>query len=75
VLAGVSIAATGFTLGAARANGRRALFERTLRTTRLFGVSAAHAGGTRFAVGGFFGNSLLLAQLTAQPSAHLGAPR
>ncbi len=69
VLAGVSIAATGFTLGAARANGRRRIFARTLRTTRLFGVSTPHAGGTRFAVGGFFGNALLLAQLTAQPSA------
>ncbi|NOY92397.1 MAG: hypothetical protein GXP55_14480 [Deltaproteobacteria bacterium] len=68
VLAGVSITATGFTLGAARANRRRALFERVLRTTRLFGVPTAHAGDRRFAVGGFFGNALLLAQLSALPA-------
>jgi len=68
VMLGVSITATGFTLGAARANHRRELFERVLRTTRLFGVSTSHRGATRFAVGGFFGNALLLAQLTSLPA-------
>lgn len=68
VIDGVSVTATGFALGAARANGRRGLFEDLLRTTRLFGVPATHAGATRFATGGFFGNAILLAQLTARPS-------
>jgi hypothetical protein len=68
VLGGVSVTATGFALGAARANGQRALFGDLLRTTRLFGVPATHASATRFATGGFFGNATLLAQLTARPS-------
>ncbi len=66
VVLGVSIAATGFTLGAARAAGDRALFTRVMRTTHLFGVPAGRDGGTWFASGGPFGNAVLLAQLTAR---------
>ncbi len=65
VVLGVSIAATGFTLGAARAVRRRSLFVDLYRTTRLFGVPAARGGNTRFATGGRFGNAVMLAQLTA----------
>jgi hypothetical protein len=66
VVAGVSVAATGFTLGAARATGRADLFAELYRTTSVFGVPVAHEGGVRFATGGPFGNAVMLAQLTAQ---------
>ncbi|MEZ4235289.1 MAG: hypothetical protein R3F59_03850 [Myxococcota bacterium] len=66
VLAGVSVGATGFGLGAARAAGDRALFLRLHRTTRLFGVSMPHDGVRSFAAGGALGNALLLAMLTAE---------
>ncbi|HHO50653.1 MAG TPA: hypothetical protein ENK18_07200 [Deltaproteobacteria bacterium] len=66
VIAGVSIGATGFGLGAARVAGDRGLFVRLHRTTRLFGVSMPHGGERGFAVGGALGNALLLAMLTAE---------
>lgn len=66
VILGVSIAATGFTLGAARATGRDALFVDLFRTVDLFGAPASHGGGVRFATGGPFGNAIMLAQLTAR---------
>jgi len=65
VVLGVSVTATGFALGAARAAGDRALFTDVMRTTHLFGVPTGRDGGTWFATGGPFGNALLLAQLTA----------
>ena len=66
VVLGVSVAATGFTLGAARATGRADLFAELYRSVEVFGVPVAHDGGTRFATGGPFGNAVMLAQLTAQ---------
>jgi hypothetical protein len=65
VILGVSVGATGFGLGSARANGDRDRFVRLYRTTRLFGVSMPHDGERSFAVGGALGNALLLAMLTA----------
>jgi hypothetical protein len=71
VLLGVSVGATGFGLGAARAAGDNETFVKLFRTTSLFGMLAA-SGGQReaFLAGGRLGNSLLLAMLTARSSAH-----
>ncbi len=66
VVLGVSVGATGFGIGAARANGDRALFRRLYRTADLFGVPTSAGGGTSFATGGTLGNALLLAMLTAR---------
>jgi hypothetical protein len=65
VIAGVSVGATGFGLGAARANGDRDLFVRLYRTTHLFGAPVRRDGARGFAIGGALGNALLLAMLTA----------
>ena len=70
VVLGVSVAATGFTLGALRANHTRlgqAAFTRIFRTTALFGLPTERDGTMRFRSGGPIGNSLLLAMLTALP--------
>jgi hypothetical protein len=67
VLLGVSVAATGFALAAARASGRREAFTRIYRTTELFGLRAEGSGRARFAAGGPIGNALLLALLTSGP--------
>ena len=62
---GVSVGATGFTLGAARAHGDRDLYRELYRSAHLAGVPVGVAGGTKFAAGGRLGNALLLAMLTA----------
>ncbi len=67
VVFGVSIAATGFALGPARAHGYSAAFERIYRTTELFGVPGGGLGDRRFLSGGPIGNALLLAMLTSGP--------
>ena len=67
VLLGVSVAATGFALGPARAHGRNASFERIFRTATLFGIPYSHGDRRRFATGGAIGNALLLALLTSGP--------
>jgi hypothetical protein len=66
ILFGVSVGATGFALGAARANGDRELYRELYRTAHLFGVPVDVAGARRFATGGTLGNALLLAMLTAR---------
>ena len=63
MLMGVSVGATGFTLGAARAHGDRELYRDLYRSAHLAGVPVG--GGTKFAAGGTLGNALLLAMLTA----------
>jgi hypothetical protein len=68
---GVSVGATGFALGAARAAGDRDFFRELYRSTSLAGVPVRYDGATKFAVGGTLGNALLLAMLTAN---RLGAP-
>ena len=64
VLLGVTVGATGFAIGAARANGDRDGFIALTRTASLFGVAGVGADGG-FASGGLLGNALLLAMLTA----------
>jgi hypothetical protein len=68
IVLGVSVGATGFALGAAAANGDRALFRRLYRTLTLFGAPVDHAGRRTFVVGGTLGNALLLAMLSARPT-------
>ena len=67
IVFGVSVGATGFGLGAARAAGDRDRFTALYRSTRLFGVPTTVDGRTVFAPGGLLGNALLLAMLTARP--------
>jgi len=67
VLLGVSVAATGFALGPARAHGRRESFTRLYRTTDLFGLPVTMGDRSCFATGGAVGNALLLALLTSGP--------
>jgi hypothetical protein len=68
IVFGVSVGATGFGLGAARANGDRDGFRALYRSTSLFGVPTSVDQRTAFAMGGFLGNALLLAMLTARPA-------
>jgi len=65
MMMGVSVGATGFALGAARAHGDADLYRELYRSTHLAGVPVARNGKTRFAAGGTLGNALLLAMLTA----------
>lgn len=67
IIFGVSVGATGFGLGAARAQGDRDRFRSLYRSTSLFGAPTGVDRRTAFAMGGFLGNSLLLAMLTARP--------
>jgi len=64
---GVSVGATGFALGAARAHGDGDLYRELYRSTHLVGVPVGVDGQTKFAAGGALGNALLLAMLTANP--------
>ncbi len=66
VIFGVSIGATGFGLGAARAHDDETLFESLFATTALFGLPLENGGELDFAGGGLLGNSLLLAMITAR---------
>jgi len=66
VVLGVSVGATGFGIGAARANGDRALYRELYRTAVLFGIPVSRGDETSCAVGGALGNALLLAVLTAR---------
>ncbi|MEZ4219600.1 MAG: hypothetical protein R3B13_01645 [Polyangiaceae bacterium] len=66
ILFGISVGATGFAIGAARAHGDRNGFTTLARTALLFGAPTATADGERFAVGGALGDALLLAMLTAR---------
>ena len=66
MLMGVSVGATGFTLGAARAHGDARPVTASSTAARTWPASrSASAGGTKFAAGGTLGNALLLAMLTA----------
>ena len=61
MLMGVSVGATGFALGAARAHGDADLFRELYRSAHLAGVPVGVGGQTKFAAGGALGNALLLA--------------
>ncbi|GMV14690.1 MAG: hypothetical protein AMXMBFR56_29140 [Polyangiaceae bacterium] len=67
IVLGVSVGATGFGLGAARAHRQDELFVELYRTAALFGVPASRGAERPFAIGGALGNALLLAMLTARP--------
>lgn len=67
ILLGVSVGATGFGIGAARAHGDRDGYIALTRTALLFGIPTSSGDGERFAVGGALGDALLLAMLTARP--------
>jgi hypothetical protein len=62
---GVSISATGFALGSARAAGDYESFRKIFRTVYLFGAPYRHSGGREFATGGPLGNAIMFAMLTA----------
>jgi len=64
LVAGFGVSASGFAVGAARAAGERALFERLYPTVVLFG--APTGGDTMHFHGGPVGNAILFAMLTAQ---------
>jgi len=66
VLVGVSVGATGFGIGAARAHDDRDVFLGLYRSARLFGVWTPVDDRARFATGGLLGDALLLAMLTAR---------
>jgi hypothetical protein len=61
ILFGLSVGASGFGLGAARAARDAATFDALYRSTSLFGIETERG----FAAGGLLGNALLLAMLTA----------
>jgi hypothetical protein len=66
LIAGFSVGATGFALGAARMNDDAELFARLFATVRLFGAPVAGRDGARhFAGGGSIGNAIMFAMLTA----------
>lgn len=65
ILFGYSVGATGFAIGAARAHGDRDLYRRLFRTASVFGGRIDVDGERRFVTGGWLGDALLLAMLTA----------
>lgn len=65
ILFGISVGATGFALGAARAHGDRDRFVALHRSADLFGIGTSTGDRATFAAGGVLGNALLLAMLTA----------
>ena len=62
---GVSVGATGFALGAARAHGDGDLTASCIAARTWRACPSASAATTKFAAGGTLGNALLLAMLTA----------
>ena len=65
LLFGLSISATGFSLGSARVAGDVEHFKRVYRTAHLFGAPTSDGEGVSFANGGPLGNALMLALMTA----------
>jgi hypothetical protein len=65
MMMGVSVGATGFALGAARAHGDADLYRELYRSAHLAGIPVSSHGTTKFVAGGALGNALLLAMLTA----------
>ncbi len=66
VIFGVGVAATGFALGAARAQGDRELFVALYGTAHRFGVVRDDGRTRRFLSGLEIGNAILFAMLTAR---------
>ena len=62
MILGFGVSATGFALGASRANGDEEMFRALWASTRLFGAPRAGHG---FLTGGPLGDAVLFAMLTA----------
>jgi hypothetical protein len=68
IIAGFGVSATGFALGAARANGDEGLYQKLFGTVELFGAPQEHDGVKRYTSGGPVGNAILFAMQTAPRS-------
>jgi hypothetical protein len=68
LIAGFGVSATGFAVGAARANGDEDLFRRLYATVDLFGAPVERGGTRRYTSGGAVGNAIMFAMLTAPRS-------
>jgi hypothetical protein len=68
IVMGFGVSATGFAVGAARANGDEALFKQLYATVELFGAPGQEGVRRRYRTGGPIGNAILFAMLTAQRS-------
>jgi hypothetical protein len=68
IIQGFGVSATGFALGAARANRDDELFARLSATVELFGAPQERAGRKRYTAGGTAGNAILFAMFTAPRS-------
>ena len=73
IVFGLSVAATGFLLGPARAHGDRDAFERMYATTHLFGLPISRGKTRTFVTGGPIGDAIILAMVTAPTPAALDA--
>jgi hypothetical protein len=71
VVAGFGVSATGFAIGASRANDDRDAFASLYATAHLFGAPFDDAGARTFATGGPLGDAILFAMLTAPKPAEL----
>jgi hypothetical protein len=65
VVAGFGVSATGFAIGASRANDDRDAFASLYATAHLFGAPFDEGGTRTFATGGPLGDAILFAMLTA----------
>lgn len=68
VLLGIGISATGFGIGASRANDDLETFTALYATAHLFGAPVDEDGTRTYATGGPIGDAILFAMLTALPS-------
>lgn len=68
VVFGLGLSATGFALGAARANGDREAFTRLYATAHLFGLPLCHEDRCNYVTGMSIGDAILFAMVTAQPA-------
>jgi hypothetical protein len=75
VVAGFGVSATGFAIGASRANDDRDAFASLYATAHLFGAPFDEGGTRTFATGGPLGDAILFAMLTAPRSAELARTR
>lgn len=65
VVLGFGVSATGFALGASRANGDREMFTALYATAHLFGAPFDEDGMRTYTTGGPIGDAILFAMLTA----------
>lgn len=65
VVLGFGVSATGFALGASRANGDSATFTSLYATAHLFGAPYDEDGARTYTTGGPIGDAILFAMLTA----------